>query len=488
MNFKKCISWIMAIAMAVTLFSVGTFTAAAAEDVIIKLSTETVMQGQEVVVNINVVGTAAGIEGNIVYDNAALELIGIEALHTMETDNSQPKPPMYPNVGRIFAFNVLTNTTMNGLTWKLTFRAKTTALGAYSIAFTNVYTVLNPGPAAITNAVTNGAITVNALNWTAYDLAIAAKNAVTDETLYTAKSYQNYLAALANFTALNRSDYSTPQATIDAAAAQLDAILSLLVLKTDYVEMEGIEFDKPNLDLDVGDSEKLNPTFKPENASDKALIWTSSDPRVATVDENGVITAVGPGTATITAKTEDGGFEASITVTVKPNVVDVTGIKIVDPPLDMLNEKTKTATLKATVTPSNATNKTVTWASSDTKIATVHKTSGVVTPKGPGTVTITATAGGKSATCKITVHQYVSLRVGYTKAIRNGVKTTIDDVGTKPFKISGKTMLPLRFVGVQMGGTVAYINDNQPITMSYGTKKVEFKLNSKTMTDRKSVV
>ena len=64
----------------------------------------------------------------------------------------------------------------------------------------------------------------------------------------------------------------------------------------------------------------------------------------------------------------------------------------------------------------------------------------------------------------------------------NGTQTTIDAAGTKPFKISGKTMLPLRFVGEKMGGKVGYKSDSQPITMTYGGTTVQFKLNSKTMT------
>jgi len=142
-----------------------------------------------------------------------------------------------------------------------------------------------------------------------------------------------------------------------------------------------------------------------------------------------------------------------------------------------------TRTLKANITPANATNKAVTWSSSNTKVATVNQ-SGKVTAKFPGKATIKATAkdgSGKSASSTITVHQYVTMRIGKTTAIMNGVKTNIDNAGTKPFIISGKTMLPLRFVGEKMGGKVKYISDSQPITMSYGNTKVEFRLGNKQM-------
>ena len=73
------------------------------------------------------------------------------------------------------------------------------------------------------------------------------------------------------------------------------------------------------------------------------------------------------------------------------------------------------------------------------------------------------------------------MKIGKTTAIMNGKKTTIDSQGTKPFKISGKTMVPVRFVAEKMGGKVSYKTDTQPIVMTYGGRKVELKLNSKEM-------
>ena len=166
---------------------------------------------------------------------------------------------------------------------------------------------------------------------------------------------------------------------------------------------------------------------------------------------------------------------------VEATSVLITGITIGNAVTNMVVGNTRT--LKANITPANVPNKAVTWSSSDAKIAKVDQT-GKVTAVSAGKVTIKATAkdgSGKSGSVAVTVHQYVTMRVGKTTAIQNGKKTTIDDVGTKPFKISGKTMLPLRFVGEKMGGTVKYINDNQPITMSYGNTKVEFRLGNKQM-------
>ncbi len=141
----------------------------------------------------------------------------------------------------------------------------------------------------------------------------------------------------------------------------------------------------------------------------------------------------------------------------------------------------KTTTLKATVVPANAVYTKVGWTSEHTSVATVSA-NGLVTGKNTGTTNIRATAGGKSALAKVTVHSYVSMRIGKKNAVRNGVKTTIDDSGTAPFTLSGKTMVPMRFVGEKMGGKVSYISDKKPIVMSYGNKTTECLLGSKTMT------
>ena len=156
-----------------------------------------------------------------------------------------------------------------------------------------------------------------------------------------------------------------------------------------------------------------------------------------------------------------------------PDVTVITGN-----PVNMTMNKT--VTLKATLSPANSAVK-VTWKSSDSKIAAVDAATGKVTAKAPGQAAITATAGGDPKSVTLTVHRYVSLRIGKTTAIQNETKTTIDSQGTKPFKISGKTMVPARFVAEKMGGKVSYTSDKQPIVMTYGNRMVELKLNSKSM-------
>ncbi len=158
----------------------------------------------------------------------------------------------------------------------------------------------------------------------------------------------------------------------------------------------------------------------------------------------------------------------------------VTGVKLAPTSADLIMGKN--LTLKATISPPSASNKTITWSSSKPEVATVSN--GVVKGLKPGTATITAKTadGGFKAACTITVHNYVTLKIGSQKAVKNGSLTTIDNQGTKAIKISGRAMVPIRFVTTNMGGKVKYTGDKDPIIVTYGTITVQFKLGQKTMT------
>ena len=157
----------------------------------------------------------------------------------------------------------------------------------------------------------------------------------------------------------------------------------------------------------VGDVETLIVIINPSNASNKNVYWTSSDQSVATVDNAGKVTAVKAGSATITVTTEDGGKTATCKVTVKEKFYPVTGVTL-DKTSVELTEGDITV-LTATVNPSNATNKNVTWKSSDESIATVHSygSDAAVYGIAPGEVTITAISedGGFTDSIIITVEE-----------------------------------------------------------------------------------
>ena len=162
------------------------------------------------------------------------------------------------------------------------------------------------------------------------------------------------------------------------------------------VAVSEVTLDQTSITLTAGGTATLTATVSPSNATDKTVSWSSSNTSVATVS-NGTVTAVAAGSATITAKA--GGKSATCSVTVKAKDVPVTGISIA--PTSVSIQVGKTATLTATVSPSDATNATVTWSSSKESVATVSN--GTVTAVAEGSATITATAGGKSATCSVTV-------------------------------------------------------------------------------------
>ena len=148
---------------------------------------------------------------------------------------------------------------------------------------------------------------------------------------------------------------------------------------------------------------QLTATVEPEDADDPSVEWTSSNPKVAKVDENGKVTALKTGTAVITCAAKDGsGVKAECKITVKDKLVT----KITLNKKKVTIKLGKTFQLKVTkLSPANALNQKVTWKSSNTKIATVDK-NGKVKAKKKGTCIITCTAkdgSGKKVTCKITV-------------------------------------------------------------------------------------
>lgn len=148
---------------------------------------------------------------------------------------------------------------------------------------------------------------------------------------------------------------------------------------------------------------QLVATVLPENATDKTVTWKSSDDSVAVVSDEGVVTPISAGTAVITVKTNDGAETATCAITVTDPVVAVNGVEL-NRTETSLTVGSGTLQLVATVRPLNATDKTVTWETSDETIATVTG-EGIVTPIAAGTAVITVKTndGGITATCNITV-------------------------------------------------------------------------------------
>ncbi len=190
-------------------------------------------------------------------------------------------------------------------------------------------------------------------------------------------------------------------ATITAKAGDKTATCSVTVEKL-VIPVSSISLNKTSLTLTEGESETLTATVNPDNATDKKVSWSSSNTKIATVDSDGKVTAVKAGSATITAKAGD--KTATCMVTVEKLVIPVSSVSLNKTSLTLTEGENETLT--ATVGPDNATDKTVTWSTSDASVATVDQ-SGRVTAVKAGSATITAKAGDKTATCSVTVEKLV---------------------------------------------------------------------------------
>ena len=175
---------------------------------------------------------------------------------------------------------------------------------------------------------------------------------------------------------------------------------SVTITVTKRVPVTGIYIPYNKISLQAGNTYTISAQIYPSNASNRNILWESSDTSVAAVFKGGEVSANGPGTATITATTEDGGFSYRCTVTVTQSVE---GVKLSKSKLSVAVGSSKTLT--ATTIPANATNQKITWYSADKSIATVSQ-KGIVTGKKPGTTTVTVTSdeGNYSAECTVEVY------------------------------------------------------------------------------------
>ena len=166
-----------------------------------------------------------------------------------------------------------------------------------------------------------------------------------------------------------------------------------------YQGVNNITLDVTSHTMTIGDFLQLTATIYPKDAEYKDVIWSSDNEDVAVVDQKGLVQAKAYGKVKITATSKDGGLEAVCNVTVEP--VAVTEVS--------LNAKAvtlkvgETYQLKETILPENATDKTVTWTSSNTKAATVS--GGAVTAVGTGSavIIVKTNSGAKTASCTVTV-------------------------------------------------------------------------------------
>ena len=200
-------------------------------------------------------------------------------------------------------------------------------------------------------------------------------------------------------TATTAEEYTAIYAKVQV---QYDALLAARDAAVGFIPVSAVTLDKTTASLVEGETLTLVATVTPAEATDKTVTWNSSNAAVAAVDVTGKVTAVAAGKATITAKA--GEKTATCEVTVEKKVIPVEGISLNRTSAALVEGES--LALVATVTPEDATDKTVTWTTSDASVATVDAT-GKVTAVAVGTATITAQAGDFFAACEVTVDRKV---------------------------------------------------------------------------------
>ncbi len=168
-------------------------------------------------------------------------------------------------------------------------------------------------------------------------------------------------------------------------------------------QLTAISLNKKSISVEVGDNYKLRVIYEPSEAEDGApeIVWESSKPKVASVDEKGVVTAKSVGTAVITASCGKLSAECEVEVTPEAPPVPVESIELDKTELDLKDGDIYVLQVIYTPAESKAKAPAVVWTSSNESVATVSE--GTVRAKGPGTAVITADCDSHTATCKVSV-------------------------------------------------------------------------------------
>lgn len=188
------------------------------------------------------------------------------------------------------------------------------------------------------------------------------------------------------------------------------------VVKVNPIKVTGVTLNETTKSIEAGESFTLTATVSPENAKDKSIKWSSSDPNIAKV-EDGLVTALAKGTCNIIATTNDGSFKAQCAVNVLPP--SVKGVQFTESSIKILNGENYTLTYS--ILPENAENKNVKFSSSAPNIVSVDNNGKVTALKeGTSTITITTEDSGHTATCEVVsaeISDFMDLRIGSSSIV-----------------------------------------------------------------------
>ena len=329
---------------------------------------------------------------------------------------SETDATMYTDNTLQLTATVLPSTTTNpAVTWS----SSNTSVA--TVSSNGLVTAKSVGNAVITAKTADGSNLSASCNVAVKQLATSVSLNTTSETLYMGNSLQLTATVLPNTTtdkSVSWSSNNTAVATVssDGLVTPKSTGTATITVRTEdgsnltaqcVVTVKqlatSISLNKTSATLYMGNTLQLTATVLPNTTTDKSVSWSSSNTDVAIVSSDGLVTPVSTGTATITVKTEDGSnLSAQCVVTVKQLATSISLNKISET-LYMGN----TLQLIATVYPNSTSDKSVSWSSDNSAVATVSS-DGLVTPISTGTATITVrTEDGSNLTaqCVVTVKQ-----------------------------------------------------------------------------------
>ena len=262
--------------------------------------------------------------------------------------------------------------------------------------------------------------------------------------------------------------------TVTARVDDQSAVCTVTVLHKE-VKVTGISMDFDNIYLKVGGEQTLNPEVAPSDADNKEVTYSSSNESVATVDSSGNVVGVAVGEAVITVTTKDGGYTATCNVYVSEDVPEAESVSLSFDSLAM--EVGEQRTLRATLSPSNASTEGITWSSSDESVASVD--GGTVKALAAGSAVITVeTSNHKTASCSVSVtnssseDQYVPDKTNEAiwfitdETLSSGTYNESKDEYTF---VSDKTSYEQIYVNAPDKTIIVELNDNITIANNYNS-------------------
>lgn len=223
--------------------------------------------------------------------------------------------------------------------------------------------------------------------------------------------------------------FGTTVITVSTVDGGFTAQSTVTVVENSQINVTGVQLNVESANIEIGQTQILEATITPMNATNSLVVWSSEDSAIVSVDSNGEILGVAAGTAVINVTSEDGNFTAQATITVVDNIfIGVTGISINPDTVDL--ELESSLFIDATVQPSDASDKSLIWFTEDETIVTVDD-NGQVVGIALGTTVVTATTidGEFVAQVTITVVEKTNGPNGIISV--TGISIEIDDLVLK---------------------------------------------------------